>query len=128
VPRAERICSDGPGAYPNLFCAHPRFQIDGNFGGAAALLEIRLWRRDGALTLLPALPGEWPRGQAKGPCARGGFVLDFAWRDYRLRSARLHSLRGNRCQVRPADRMITLDTLAGESYDLSVLLCGEVPR
>jgi alpha-L-fucosidase 2 len=87
-----------------------------------------LWSHDGALTLLPALPSEWQSGAALGLCARGGFVLDIAWRERRLASARLHSLRGNRCEVRHADRVITLDTVAGQSYDLSVQLCDEVLR
>ncbi|MEY2933882.1 MAG: hypothetical protein RL033_4631 [Pseudomonadota bacterium] len=118
----SEFAADGPGVYPNLFCAHPPFQIDGNFGGAAAMVELLLQSHDGTLTLLPALPAAWPTGSASGLCARGGFIVDLSWQERRLTSARLRSLRGNRCQMRHGERTHAFETKAGVCYDLSPLL------
>jgi alpha-L-fucosidase 2 len=95
-----RLLLDPSRTYPNMFDAHPPFQIDGNFGGANGILEMLLQCAGGEIELLPALPRAWPAGSVSGVRARGGFELDIAWRDGTLHRATLRSASGGIAQVR----------------------------
>ncbi|OEV04355.1 hypothetical protein AN216_07790 [Streptomyces oceani] len=89
----------GGGVYTNLFDAHPPFQIDGNIGGASAMLGMLVQSEAERIDLLPALPEEWPTGSLRGVRARGGFALEVEWEDGALRRAVVESTGGTSTTV-----------------------------
>ena len=117
------------GTYPNMFDAHPPFQIDGNFGCTAGIAEMLVQSYDGYIHLLPALPGVWKNGSVKGLVARGGYVIDIDWKDGQITKTVIHSRYGGVCKLRSMTPLkgkglkhtkeqdiYTLSTKAGQDY------------
>jgi len=108
----------GGGTYPNLFDAHPPFQIDGNFGATAGIAEMLLQSGEGEIELLPALPGAWADGEVRGLRARGGVTVDESWQRGRLASVRVQSARDATVRVRYDGRTRELALRAGKPVQL----------
>ena len=89
----------GGGTYPNLLDAHSPFQIDGNFGGCAGVIEMLMQSSATSITLLPALPAQWKDGSVQGICARGGFVVDMDWKDGRVTRLHITSRKGGKTRI-----------------------------
>jgi alpha-L-fucosidase 2 len=106
----------GAGSYHNLFDAHPPFQIDGNFGGAAGIGEMLVQSHTKYIDLLPALPSALPGGEVKGICARGGFRLNLKWAEGKLQTVDVISLAGADCLLRYKSRIISFKTERGKTY------------
>jgi alpha-L-fucosidase 2 len=109
------------GTYLNLFCGHPPFQIDGNFGATAGMAEMLLQShlQEGdahVLQLLPALPAEWAEGEVRGLKARGNFEVIVSWMNGRLSQSEIRSLSGSDLIVQYAGKTIRLPTVKGQTY------------
>ena len=107
---------NGAGSYPNLFDAHPPFQIDGNFGGAAGIGEMLLQSHTQFIDLLPALPAALSNGEIKGICARGGFVVNLKWKKGKLQRAVILSAAGNEAVLRYNGKVVRFKTIKGKAY------------
>ncbi|MDQ0207247.1 glycoside hydrolase family 95 protein [Alkalicoccobacillus murimartini] len=127
------------GVYQNLFDAHPPFQIDGNFGYTAGVIEMLLQSHEDYISFLPALPKHWKKGRLNGVKARGGFIIDMEWRNRKLTKVKIHSEKGQTCRIDSIPTMkiesngvsikwekdsvhqiISIDTIAGSSYHLII--------
>jgi alpha-L-fucosidase 2 len=107
------------GTYINLFDSHPPFQIDGNFGGAAGIVECLVQSHQSFIDVLPALPKALPSGSLRGVCARGGFVLDLAWKEGRLTRLSVLSKAGEPCKIRYRGQTKEFPTEPGRRYDVA---------
>jgi alpha-L-fucosidase 2 len=98
-PTVTRDAMSGGGTYPNLFDAHPPFQIDGNFGATAGFTEMLLQSHNGELALLPALPDAWKNGSIRGIKGRGNFTVAIDWKEGKLSKATIVAVLGGPCRI-----------------------------
>ncbi len=108
----------GGGTYPNLFDAHPPFQIDGNFGGAAAVAEMLVQSDENEIRLLPALPDAWEEGSVKGICARGGFELAMNWSNKKPQKVIVSSQKGGKTTLIFGDKKQEIILKKGEKKEI----------
>ena len=110
--------SKGGGTYPNLFDAHPPFQIDGNFGGTAGVCEMLMQSGDNKIELLPALPEEWADGSVSGLCARGGFEVSFKWKMGKVRDCSIKAKTNSTVTLLYNGQQKTVKLKAGKTQNI----------
>ncbi|TDO98395.1 glycosyl hydrolase family 95 catalytic domain-containing protein [Flavobacterium sp. 245] len=108
----------GGGTYPNLFDAHPPFQIDGNFGGAAAVAEMLVQSDENEIRLLPALPDAWEEGSVIGICARGGFEIEMSWSNKTIQKLIVSSKLGGNTTLIFGDKKQNITLKKGEKLEV----------
>lgn len=109
----------GGGTYPNLFDAHPPFQIDGNFGGAAAVAEMLVQSDENEIRLLPALPDAWETGAVEGICSRGGFEIEMEWENKLLKKVTVFSKNGGKTTLINGDKKQDITLKKGEKLEIN---------
>ena len=110
--------SKGGGTYPNLFDAHPPFQIDGNFGGVAGVCEMLMQSGDGVIELLPALPEAWNEGSVSGLCARGGYEVSFEWKGGYVRDCSIKARNSGTVILKYNGQQKTIKLKAGQTQNV----------
>nr|WP_319999752.1 glycoside hydrolase family 95 protein [uncultured Draconibacterium sp.] len=111
----DTLYSQGGGTYPNLFDAHPPFQIDGNFGGSAGVIEMLMQSHKKRIDLLPALPDAWETGSVRGICTRGGYEIAMDWSDGKLNSVTVLAKAGGSTKLVCQGKEKEIDLAKGES-------------
>jgi alpha-L-fucosidase 2 len=109
----------GGGTYPNLLDAHPPFQIDGNFGGAAGIIEMLMQSNKNQIHLLPALPNVWPEGSVKGICARGGFEVSMVWNEGQLIKTSIYSKTGGKTTLKYKENQKEITFNKGQTIEIN---------
>jgi len=121
---SQTISTGGGGVYPNLFDAHPPFQIDGNFGATAGIAEMLLQSQNGELHLLPALPAAWPAGRVRGLRARGGVTVDIEWKNGAVEHYALSARTSTTVRVRSGASVTEHHVRAGDPLLVRVSRAG----